>query len=308
MKILIGSYNENIYEVEVNLKTNKFTSSTIFKNVGKPSYIIPFDNDYAFIHIKDNIQYVRIKDQDISLGNDTSCHLSYDEKNKLFYSSHYHSGNLYVLSENNDNSFEVLDKYQYTENSHIHFAMYIPTLDLLGVCDLGDNKLHLYEVINEKLVLKTSFTFEKGTGPRHFSYHKNLPLIYVICEHSGEIITLQYKDETLSNIQQVDLPKGASSAIRISKESTHLYAADRISNTISTFEIIEDGLLIKSQTISTQGDHPRDFNLSFDERFLVVANMNSNNLTLYERDAESGSLILLDENFELNSGASVLFI
>lgn len=306
MKLLVGSYQENIYEITINQKKHSFETSILFNDVSKPSYLIPYKDSIAFIHMKDDIQYIRIGEQDVSLGNDTSCHLSYDNKNELIYSSHYQTGSLFVLHQNK-NKWEVLERLTYQDHSHIHFAQFIPTIDLLGVCDLGDDMFYLYAVIEKKLVLKTSFKFEPKTGPRHFVYHNTLPIIYVICEHSGEVITLEYNDFELNEVQRVQLPKGSSAAIRISKDNLYLYASDRLSNTISSFEIIEDGLLMPLQTIETFGDHPRDFNLSLDERYLVVANMNSDELSLYERDLESGSLILLEKGFSVNKGSSVLF-
>lgn len=301
MKFLIGSYQENIFEITIDKKNGKFLESKVLKEVHKPSYLTNEYKDLSYIHTIDNNQYVRIGNHDINLGNDFSCHISFDQVNNLFYSSHYHTGSLFVLNKDS-----LIKRYSYTDHSKIHYAMFIPTLNLLGVCDLGDNKFFLYNVLNDELVLNTSYTFEENTGPRHFVFHKSLPLIYVIMEHSAEIITLSYEDNSLKAIQSVLLPSGMASAIRISKNSKFVYAADRKSNTISSYEIMDDGFLIPLQVISTNGNHPRDFNLSLDERFLVAANMHSNTLTLYERDLESGSLILLDDNFTINAPAVVI--
>ena len=43
-------------------------------------------------------------------------------------------------------------------------------------------------------------------------------------------------------------------------------------------------------------DFPRDFELSQDESYLIAANQNTNNLTLYARDAASGQLTLLQQD------------
>lgn len=301
MRFLIGSYKENIYEVTIDKKNGKFLESKVLIEASKPSYLSTEYEDLSYIHMIDNSQYVKIGNHDINLGSDTSCHISFDKVNNLFYSSHYHTGSLFVLNKD-----KLIKRYSYTDHSHIHYAMFIPNLNLLGVCDLGDNKFFLYNVINNELVLNSEFSFNENTGPRHFVYHKTLPLIYVVMEHSAEIVVLSYQDNTLEAIQTVFLPSGMASAIRISKNSKFIYAADRKSNTISSYEIIDDGFLIPLQVISTNGEHPRDFNLSLDEKFLVAANMNSNTLTLYERDLESGSLILLDENFSINAPAVVI--
>jgi 6-phosphogluconolactonase len=50
------------------------------------------------------------------------------------------------------------------------------------------------------------------------------------------------------------------------------------------------------QNIPTYGKHPRDFNLSSDGKFIVVANMNSDNLTLFGRNPDNGRLIVLQKD------------
>lgn len=307
MKLLVGSYNKDIYEVEFSKKDGKFLEKELFAGVDKPSYVIPYRDTYAYIYMKEGLQYVKVGNEDVLIGDDASCHLSYDKRNELIYSSHYHTGNLYLLSKKTG-KWDVLEKYQFTENSHIHFAEFINSLGLLGVCDLGENKIHLYEVNNKKLALKTSFEFNSISGPRHFVVHKTKPIIYVILEHSGEIVSLYYEDGTLTELQNVSLAGRSAAAIRISNNGKFVYTSERDNNTISSFEILEDGFLIPLQTIETFGKHPRDFNLSPDGEFVIAGNMHSNTLSLYERDLSSGSLILLEKDYEINEPASILFI
>ena len=42
---------------------------------------------------------------------------------------------------------------------------------------------------------------------------------------------------------------------------------------------------------------PRDFNLSNDEAYIVVGHQESDNLTLFKRDLETGELKLLQKDF-----------
>lgn len=306
MKLLIGSYDENIYEVTIDVDSQRFIKKELFASKTKPSYITPYKDDIAYIYMEEDIQFAKIGKEKVSLKSDTSCHINYDKRNNVFYTSHYHSGILNVLS-NNEGSWIVKDTLNYKENSKIHFAEWIDFIELTGVCDLGDDKLHLYQFIDNELRLKTSFEFPENSGPRHFVSHHSLPIIYVVTEYSSKVFVLEYKKGKLNLLHTVSLEKGDSAAIRITNDSKFLYASDRKSNTISGFEVLDDGFLIPIQVISTFGDHPRDFNISLDERWLVAANMNSNNLTLYSRDLQSGSLILVDEDFEINSPATVLF-
>ena len=65
---------------------------------------------------------------------------------------------------------------------------------------------------------------------------------------------------------------------------------------MAVFAIQPDFTVKHIQSISTEGDFPRDFNLSKDESYLLASNQNSDNLTLYKRDAETGKLTLLQKD------------
>jgi 6-phosphogluconolactonase len=51
------------------------------------------------------------------------------------------------------------------------------------------------------------------------------------------------------------------------------------------------------QLISVEGDFPRDFDLTPDQKFVIIANQNTDNLTLFERNEETGELTLLQKDF-----------
>jgi 6-phosphogluconolactonase len=59
--------------------------------------------------------------------------------------------------------------------------------------------------------------------------------------------------------------------------------------------------------ISTEGEFPRDFDLNTTEEFLVAANQDTDNVSLFERDAETGKLSLLQKDFAIPEGVRVTF-
>ncbi|MGO3728563.1 MAG: beta-propeller fold lactonase family protein, partial [Enterococcus viikkiensis] len=61
------------------------------------------------------------------------------------------------------------------------------------------------------------------------------------------------------------------------------------------------------QSISTEGDFPRDFALSSDDAYVVAANQNSDNLTLYRRDAETGLLTMIQKDVYAPEAVCVYF-
>lgn len=301
MKVLIGSYKENIYEVKIDNNTDKFTSSEIVINTVKPSYLMDY-NKLSYLYSKDNVQYIKIGESDLLLEH-PAAHISYDSKNDVIYTSFYHDGLLKVLGKTN-NEWKIRETITYENYSHIHYAQYIDDIGLIGVCDLGDDKLFLYENKDNKLNLVTTYEFEKGVGPRHFTANGNL--IYVINELKPSVTTLKYEDGKLLLVDTIELTDGAGSAIRITEDKKYLYAAVRFSNYVFAFEIKENGLLNLIQKVHTKGDHPRDFNLIFNDKYLLVANMNSNNLTLFKLN--NGRLYLTDHNYSFNAGASIICI
>ena len=62
------------------------------------------------------------------------------------------------------------------------------------------------------------------------------------------------------------------------------------------FEVQPDFTVKHIQSISTEGDFPRDFNLNQDENYLLASNQNSDNLTLYKRNPSTGKLTLLQKD------------
>jgi len=161
--------------------------------------------------------------------------------------------------------------------------------------------------------LKYSYEVTQGKGPRHFVAHPRLLILYVLTELSSEVLVLHHEDSGLRSIQSIlTLPEGEddikwASAIRISKDGMFLFTGQRGHDSISVFKIDEKGKLERIQTIPTFGKHPRDFALSPDNRFLVCANLDSDNLTLYERNGETGLLTMVQKDVFAPETVCVVF-
>lgn len=300
MKILIGSYNKGIYEVIIDNKTNRFIDKKMINDYSKTSYLMA-DLDLSFIYSKDDLGYIKIGTQDLLL-NEGPTHLSYDQKNNSIYTSFYGAGLLKVLREKD--GWFIDQEIKYEQGSNIHYASFIETVNQVGVVDLKYNKIFFYEN-NNKLELKQTLTFDKDYGPRHFIAHPTLPIIYVLSELIPTIHVLIYEDGSFKEKAQFELEKGAGSAIRISNDGLNLFAAVRFSNLLYHFNLDTNGNLTFNQVYSTYGDHPRDFDLINNDKHLVVLNMYSNNLTLFE--LKDNKLILRDKDFELDQGASIIY-
>ncbi|KAB5904603.1 lactonase family protein, partial [Bifidobacterium adolescentis] len=87
--------------------------------------------------------------------------------------------------------------------------------------------------------------------------------------------------------------ENGGAAIRISDDGRFVYASNRGHNSIAVFAVSEKEQLLECiQIISTEGDFPRDFALDPTNDYVLCANQNTDNLTLFARNKETGLLEL----------------
>jgi 6-phosphogluconolactonase len=85
--------------------------------------------------------------------------------------------------------------------------------------------------------------------------------------------------------------------VRITEDGKFLYSSNRGHNSIAVYAINESGhSLERIQLIASEGNTPRDFALDPTEQFIIVGHQDSDKLTLFERDAETGLLSLLQKD------------
>ena len=118
--------------------------------------------------------------------------------------------------------------------------------------------------------------------------------MYVLTELGGNVIAYDYNGGDLKQIQVIEadpLHAGGSADIHFSPDGKFLYASNRLKG---------DGLAIFSQDPSTglltsagyqeTGIHPRNFTLSPDGRFVLVACRDNDEVQVFSRDSETGLL------------------
>lgn len=242
------------------------------------------------------------------------CYVAVDEARKLLYGANYHKGIVNVYTINSDGSLTAADRVEHTEatgpnpnqdHAHVHYTDLTPDKRLV-VCDLGTDGVYTYDVAaNGKLTRAALFTTEPGTGPRHLVFHPNGKFAYLFGELDSTVMVLAYdqQDGSFTQLQKLStLPEdfhefNGGAAIRISKDGRFVYASNRGHNSIAVFAVGNDGATLSCvQRIASEGDFPRDFNLSSDDRFLICAHQNSDNLTLFSRDAANGALTVLQKD------------
>lgn len=323
--LYVGTYtdaeSEGIYRYDFNLKTGELTNKKLAAETINPSFIT-FSSDKKFMYSVGEIDnfdaaksgfvntYSVENDGTLKFINKVSsngahpCHIQLNNNNSKAVISNYTGGtiSLHSILKNGEISqaTQVINHNKGSRQSHAHSAKFFK--NNLFIADLGLNSFSQYRLSDtyKKYQLKANYKIENNAGPRHFEISKKGKFIYVINELNSTISVLKRKKEScffIQNISTLDDGFGGKSFcadIHLSKDGRFLYGSNRGENSIVVFKRNKkSGELQKIQTISTNGDWPRNFTLSPDGNYLLVANQRSKNISVFMIDEKTGILTFL---------------
>ena len=143
----------------------------------------------------------------------------------------------------------------------------------------------------------------EGAGPRHLVFHPKKNWIYTVNELDctvSQILKLNDGNYSLENSYST-LPENFNEAntcadIHITNDGKYLYASNRGHNSIAIFKVDENnGSLNLIDNMTTKGEKPRNFAISPDENFLLVANQATENIVCFRRNQKTGLLTYISE-------------
>ena len=180
---------------------------------------------------------------------------------------------------------------------HAHSVNPIPGTDLLIAADLGTDSLYCYRQQKDgKLVLDSSAAAPPGAGPRHMAFHQGNNHVYAVTELGITVVSYKFSGKNLSReavyplMKEMINEKDSAADIHITADGKRLYASTRGRNILSAFDIGADGALKFIGTYPTHGDGPRNFCITPDDKFAVIANMVSGNVVVCPIDPKTGAL------------------
>ena len=338
MLLYIGTYtssgkSEGIYVHKFDLETGKLTPLHIVKDVLEPSFLT-IDKSRKYLYAANelleyegkksgavsafaidqktgNLQFLN---KQSSLG-DAPCFITSSENEKFALVANYLGGNVSVYPIEKDGKLGAsVDLAQHTgfgpnkdrqESAHAHSITLDRNNRFAFAADLGIDKLMIYAFDAKTGKLKPNenqpfYQTKAGAGPRHFSFHPNGKLAFLINELDLTMTSLAYDEKigTLKEIQIVPtLPVGVSNVgatcadIHVSPNGKFLYGSNRGHNSIVSYKIDEKtGRLEYIEHTSTNGKKPRNFAIAPDGKFLLVANQDSDNIVVFRIDEKTGKL------------------
>ena len=204
--------------------------------------------------------------------------------------------------------------------SHIHCIIPTPEKRYVLVTNLGKNCVYRFRykawkaskgvkvLSNMKVAYRISDTIQ---GPRHLTFSKDGRFAYLINELGGECVVLSYHKGKLKEVQRIMADEGGgrgSADIHISPDGRFLYTSHRLKKDgIAIFAIDpKKGSLTKIGYQHT-GIHPRNFAITPNGKYLLVACRDDNKIQVFERNEATGELTETPEEIEIDKPTCIVF-
>lgn len=326
IELLVGTYTDQeskgIYLLDFDPATGSLSDTRLVVETTSPSFLaISKDRNHVYAvneTAPGNVSSFQWNEDRSSLSavnqqpsqGDHPCFVEMNTAQNLLSVANYSSGTISVYPVDNAGMIGAATAiHQHTGSgpvkpnqnaAHAHCAKFDPNGKFLYAVDLGIDQLISYPIDEQGVVGKasSSLALDPGDGPRHMVFHPSLDMAFVVNELSGTVTSLSVNHES-GQLEKIDtkstLPadfegNNACADIHISSNGKFLYASNRGHNSIAVFSVTEKGELELLTTESVQGDWPRNFTFSPDEKFLLVANQHSSNITVFAVNTETGLL------------------
>ena len=320
--------SEAVYVYELDTETGKLTKVASSSDVINPGYIT-VSNDGKYVYASSDAKtpnYGTVSsfafDADKKsltflnqqkTGGENPVYVNVDKSGKWLINATYNQATISVFPLLDNGKIDsIAQHFKFTEGSgvnpkrqekaHTHSVVFSPDSKTVLFADLGADKILQYpfDASQNKPLIDNKSTFintKPGSGPRHITFSKNGKLVYSIEELAGMISVYDFSDSNLKEIQRIathpdKITEGfESSDVHISPDGSFLYATNRgKENNIAIFKVLNDGKLESIGYKKTGGKHPRTFAIDETGKFIIVTNVNSQDVTVFRRNLETGML------------------
>jgi 6-phosphogluconolactonase len=263
-----------------------------------------------------------------------TCHLNIDRTGHAVICANY-AGGTATSFVSKDGALTQVSNEVYTghgpvadrqEMAHAHFISFSPDNKFVYVNDLGSDLIHIYKLdaATAALTAAGEYKAQPGDGPRTLHFHPTLKIAYCVNELNSSATVLAHNpaDGSLTPIQTVGFsPRPKDEKGRafsntgcdavLTRDGKFAYFANRGDDFILGFHIGSDGKLTEfaqQSRVWSGGTTPRNFTLDPTERWMLVANQSSSNLTVLSRDPKTGVLSVQGKNYPAATPMCIVFV
>ena len=257
-----------------------------------------------------------------------TCHLAVDHTGRMLLAADYDGGSAASFRIENGELSQAVWTEHYTdhgpnkerqETAHAHFASFSPDNRFAYINDLGGDVIHIYrpDPATAEMTRAGVYRGGAGWGPRTLHFHPNGHTTYCMYEMASKVDVLEWHkgDGSLLLVTTIDLlpadyhGRTAGCDTVISNDGRFVYFANRVDDFLYTFKADwKSGALTPMQRSNCGGKMPRNFVLDPTERWMLVANQNSNQISVFARNPATGELANEGKSYEADTPMRILFL
>jgi 6-phosphogluconolactonase len=214
----------------------------------------------------------------------------------------------------------------YQRGPHAHSIDVSPDNRFVIVSDLGSDKVLVYrfDAASGSLTPNNppSVKVKPGYGPRHFVFHPNGKVGYLMTEMGGTVITYGWDSSrgVLTPVQETNtVPKdyvpfdvgsdNHSAEVVVHPTGKFLYDSNRGPDTIGILSINPgDSTLSLIQQASAAGLLPRSIEVDPTGSYLLVANQATDNVIIYHIEPQTGHIVPTRQALKLDAPVCIKFM
>jgi len=257
-----------------------------------------------------------------------TCHCAIDRTGRVLLSADYGGGSAasFLVTEGKLSPAVWTEHYSghgpnadRQEAAHAHFASFSPDNHFAYINDLGSDAIHIYrlDTTSAKLTAAGTYHAAPGSGPRTLHFHPNGRTAYSVNELLSTVDVLAWSaaDGSLTRQTTIELlpadykgPTRACDTV-ITRDGRFVYFANRDNDFLYSFKAdVKTGSLTPMKRSNCGGKIPRNFTLDPTERWMLVANQDSNRVSVFARDAKTGLLADTGKDFPAPTPMRILFL
>lgn len=249
----------------------------------------------------------------MTTGGLVGCHLSVLDN--VVYAANYSSGSIARIPLDGMTALVTHEGHgvrpDRQEMPHTHFIAPLPGEQYLAVCDLGLDRVFVYD---RDLLPVSAAVFPDGCGPRHLCYSADGRFVYCANELSSTVSVLSWDAENaalshLTHVSTRDTDHGEQenypAAIRC--DGGYVYVSNRGDDDIAVFRIEGNGdVLTRIANLPTCGAWPRDFWIAGD--LLICTNEHADSITVLRMSEDRMSAELIQTVTGIAAPIAVLIV
>lgn len=256
-----------------------------------------------------------------------TCHVAVDHTSMMLIAADYVGGSAASFKITDGKLSKAVWTETYTfhgpnadrqDTAHAHFASFSPDNRFAYINDLGGDCIHIYKpnVATAEMTPAGKYKGAPGSGPRTLHFHPNGHTAYCMNELVSTVDVLEWSkaDGSLTLVKRINLlPDGYTGPTRgcdtvISQDGRFVYFANRDNDFLYAFKSEwKTGSLTAMRRSNCGGKIPRNFVLDPSERWMLVANQDSNLISVFARNPETGVLAEEGKSFAAEAPMRILF-